>query len=241
MSVIETFIRASNAAATEDDVFACFSKALRGLGFDVEYYFFPSDTAQAAHKPFRALFSTAPALIIDMYVSHRLEKVNITHNLARASGQVTPWFKSPSNMDIDPNYAAFRHESQQTGLTSGFAIPVFGPGTEIAYVDIGTYKSKGKIDLSSEEVQIARLLSYQLHDRMKALLQEERALPVLSAREKEALQWVMAGKSDTVIGELMNISEHTVNTYLKRCYQKLGVANRIAAVVKALAYGLITP
>ena len=86
---------------------------------------------------------------------------------------------------------------------------------------------------------LACLLSYHLHERVRQIKGDYHSLPSLSPREKEVLEWVMAGKSDSVIADIMGISDHTVGTYLRRCYHKLDVSNRIAAVVKALGLGLI--
>ena len=65
------------------------------------------------------------------------------------------------------------------------------------------------------------------------------SLPVLSTRERELLGWVARGKSNSVIAEIMNISPHTVDAYLRRVFYKLGTTDRISAVVKALGSGLI--
>jgi DNA-binding CsgD family transcriptional regulator len=60
------------------------------------------------------------------------------------------------------------------------------------------------------------------------------ALP-LTARERQALRWVAAGKTDRDIAEIMAISPRTVHKHLQRVYAKLGVETRTAAVMRALA------
>jgi hypothetical protein len=45
--------------------------------------------------------------------------------------------------------------------------------------------------------------------------QADEALPVLSSREQEILKWTLAGKSNQVIGQLLNISLSTVNFHLR--------------------------
>jgi DNA-binding CsgD family transcriptional regulator len=64
-------------------------------------------------------------------------------------------------------------------------------------------------------------------------------VPVLSARELEVLKWTSAGKSAGVIADLLAISVATVNWHLRRAEEKLGVAGKHAAVVKALKLGLL--
>lgn len=66
-----------------------------------------------------------------------------------------------------------------------------------------------------------------------------RAMPVLSAREQEILKWTLAGKSNHVIGQLLNISLSTVNFHLRSAMAKLGVSSKHHAATKASALGLI--
>ena len=61
----------------------------------------------------------------------------------------------------------------------------------------------------------------------------------LSSREKEILDWVARGKSNSVIAEILEISPGTVDTYMRRIYVKLDVSDRTSAAVKGVGMGLI--
>jgi DNA-binding CsgD family transcriptional regulator len=63
--------------------------------------------------------------------------------------------------------------------------------------------------------------------------------PVLSNREQEILKWTLAGKSNHVIGQLLNISLSTVNFHLRSAMAKLGAASKHQAAAKAHSLGLI--
>jgi len=63
--------------------------------------------------------------------------------------------------------------------------------------------------------------------------------PKLTLREQDVLKWTMAGKSNQVIGQLMNISLSTVNFHLRTAMNKLGVASKHQAAAKANSLGLI--
>jgi DNA-binding CsgD family transcriptional regulator len=63
--------------------------------------------------------------------------------------------------------------------------------------------------------------------------------PALSAREIEVLKWTLAGKSNQVIGQLLNISLSTVNFHLRSAMGKLGVASKHQAAAKAQGLGLL--
>jgi DNA-binding CsgD family transcriptional regulator len=58
-------------------------------------------------------------------------------------------------------------------------------------------------------------------------------LPV-TAREREVLEWLAAGKTDREIGEILAMSPRTVQKHLQHIYEKLGVETRTAAVMRAL-------
>ena len=61
----------------------------------------------------------------------------------------------------------------------------------------------------------------------------------LTKREKEILNLVTQGKSNSEIGKELYLSEFTVKNYVSQIIEKLEVKNRIQATVKAIKYGLI--
>lgn len=61
-----------------------------------------------------------------------------------------------------------------------------------------------------------------------------------SSRELEVLALVTKGATTNEIALQLGISARTVETHLKRVYQKLGVNNRAAAVAKAVQLGHLT-
>lgn len=60
----------------------------------------------------------------------------------------------------------------------------------------------------------------------------------LSARETEVLRHLSNGKSPIEIAATLNSTERTVRYYLSQIYRKLGVRNRLEAVVRAYQDGL---
>jgi DNA-binding CsgD family transcriptional regulator len=54
----------------------------------------------------------------------------------------------------------------------------------------------------------------------------------LSARERECLRWVAAGKTDWEISVILGISAATVRFHLDRSRHKLGVRSRAQAVAR---------
>ncbi len=67
----------------------------------------------------------------------------------------------------------------------------------------------------------------------------EKKIKRLSVREKQILTWVAKGKSNSVIADIVGISPHTVNGYLRSIYLKTGTSDRTTAVLRGLGDGLI--
>jgi two-component system, NarL family, nitrate/nitrite response regulator NarL len=63
--------------------------------------------------------------------------------------------------------------------------------------------------------------------------------PFLSDREREVLELVAAGLNAPEIGRRVHLSTATVKTHLSHVYEKLGVADRAAAVAAAMRRGLV--
>ncbi len=61
----------------------------------------------------------------------------------------------------------------------------------------------------------------------------------LSLREQEVLKLLVKGYSNPKIAETLSISESTVKAHVGKIFDKLGVSNRIEAVVLAINKNLI--
>lgn len=69
---------------------------------------------------------------------------------------------------------------------------------------------------------------------------DETKLRPLSDREKEILQLIAKGVSNSEAARLLNLSKATIRTHLEHIYQKLEVTNRVEAVTEGIRKGIIS-
>jgi len=98
--------------------------------------------------------------------------------------------------------------------------------------------------LTSAEIDVLTLQASWLANLSHALMSEflvprlaPEASVVLTPRESEVLCWTGEGKTACEIGQILNISERTVNFHVNNVLLKLNATNKVQAVVKAVAMG----
>ena len=61
----------------------------------------------------------------------------------------------------------------------------------------------------------------------------------LTGRETEVLKWTADGKTAGEISDVLGLSENTIAFHMKNAINKLGAANKTAAVIQAAMLGLL--
>jgi DNA-binding NarL/FixJ family response regulator len=83
---------------------------------------------------------------------------------------------------------------------------------------------------------VSRSVAAQLSNWMR---EEPQSKSLLTPREVEVLNAVVAGKTNQEIGLALGISEKTVEKHLEGIFSKLGVASRVEAAVLAVREGYV--
>ncbi len=63
---------------------------------------------------------------------------------------------------------------------------------------------------------------------------------LLSTRDAEILNWILAGKSDRQIGDILGLSAKTINYHVEKLKDRFAVATRIQLVAACLHFGCLT-
>lgn len=126
------------------------------------------------------------------------------------------------------------------GARDGLAIPVFGPHGRNGYVSLALDPSRRHF--SEALLREFQTVAQMAHQRFCELFEPDLIEHIsLSPRETEILTWVARGKSNTIIADILSISTNTVDTHLRRVYEKFDVADRTTAAIRGLGLGLISP
>lgn len=175
---------------------------------------------------------------IELYDLHSFRKHDPIPDFVMESGRTMSWREILDQLNLDDAGRRYVEAMQVHHLEHGISIPLFGPAGLDAY---SCYS--WPMDLNEVGgVVIRRLESVAqfAHRHISTLMLRDRKPSVtLSAREREVLHWVVQGKSQTDIGTIIGVSPATIDTYVRRIFQKLDTTNRVTAGVKALSLGLV--
>lgn len=122
---------------------------------------------------------------------------------------------------------------------SGFVLKDVRPGELVAAVHTvarGDAVVSGRV--TRRLIEEFASLSPETGEREEA---HRRALESLTDREREVLQSLAHGRSNAEIAKELFVSEATVKSHVGRIFTKLGVRDRVQAVVLAYELGFVRP
>lgn len=180
--------------------------------------------------------SNWPESLVDIY--HATDAFGFSKLVGRLRNSVRPiftrecLFSTALNSDSDQDQKlAFEGK----GLVSSLAFSLHDAAlNHFVFVFSGTRDSLPQDELSKLYFGCLELLDAGL-----TMQRPEGPREKLSARELECLRWSAAGKSSEEIAVILNISGHTVISYLKSAMRKLDSVNRMQAVARACRFRLL--
>jgi DNA-binding CsgD family transcriptional regulator len=236
---IEEFIEASNRAASVEELFEVYKKAMAGLGFDRLIFSLMTDHLAIERRAGHGIIVNYPADWMEFYLSNGFEAADpVRHKMYVAEGAFA-W----SSLLDQPHLTRLQERclalGAESGLRDGIGIPLRGPRGAIA--GIGAASSAGGVPLDRNTLSRAQLLSAQFYTAFLALERKPQApsFVPLTDREQEVLKWCSRGKTKAEISDIMCLSENTIKFHMKIIFQKLETHDVTLAVLKAYNMGLI--
>lgn len=174
----------------------------------------------AAHKA--ALFEVGPSFI---------------HCIRRLDRPIA--FKHLKELDVlEDAQMEFLKTMHFAQSENGFIIPAHGPsGRAGCFVFVSDRPSEIFSKQAIRDLQWVSLASHNSYTRLRK--KSQRAIKKLTMRERQILTWVARGKSNSVIADIIGISQHTVNGYLRSIYLKTGTSDRTTAALRGVGEALI--
>lgn len=160
----------------------------------------------------------------------RLDGIETTKQLHERLGGDAPHVLILTTFDLDE----YVYEALRAGA-AGFLLKDTPPETLIE----GVRTVAGGDALLAPS--ITRRLISQFAEGTTATTRTVPELADLTDREREVLMCVARGLSNAEIGEELFVSETTVKTHVSRMLAKLGLRDRVQAVVLAYESGVVTP
>jgi DNA-binding CsgD family transcriptional regulator len=121
-------------------------------------------------------------------------------------------------------------------LTMGLHFPVNSTeGQRLVFTFIGNRNNLSQTEIN----ELCMILLHALSAYNAIKRNGNSPLYMLSAREMEVVRWTAQGKTSVEIGQILALSDHTVNAYMTNAIKKLDCVNRTQLVAKAIRLKLI--
>ncbi|RED17935.1 helix-turn-helix transcriptional regulator [Pontivivens insulae] len=174
------------------------------------------------------------------YIEDQLYRVDPRPDLARRMANVFRWSDIDQIANLHEEQRDFMEELSHWKLGDGLAIPLFGPNLRNGYLGLGFGGSENMPDAAGAAA--LQMAAQAGHLRYCELLKNDFTAPAnLSKREREILDWIAQGKSNAVIADILDISRHTVDTYVRRLFEKLNVSDRTSAAIVGIGSSIVQP
>jgi len=231
------FVEQIEALDDPDIIVAAFQREAGKLGYSTVAL---GELPTAGSLP--AFFiSTWPRNWVETYVGEGFTTIDPSIAYARSGHRPATW-REICRRDRAARSDRVWDAATCHGWPDGIAIPVHGPGAYHGLVCLAGETA----DLAAHDRVALHLMGLYLHERLKRLLAPQLTAPsnrgsLLSRGEIECIRWLLAGKSDWEIGEILNIAEATAHWRIEQAKRKLGVKTRAQLTAVAILNGYLRP
>lgn len=160
--------------------------------------------------------------------------------LRQAAQGVAPfqWRRLPITT---PQQRQVMEGAQAHRLLDGFTVPLKSDGEFAALTFAFDLTHRDMDDWLARYASFACMAGMYVHDAARQVFFQQDASPEahLTARERQCVQWMAAGKTSWEIGGILGISEKTAHIHLQNAMAKLNVATRPQLVARAFWLGIL--
>ena len=234
LGLIQDFVSAASAAGGMTELKALIDQVSSRLGFDyyaiVHHIRFgiPSRHVRLSNYPLE-------------WLAFVREQTRLRDPVLRAAERVSSgftWDKLPSLIAMSRLEEEYMQRAAGYGIARGYTVPNHVPGETFGSCHF-VVRQDGEFPernisaaqaLGNFAFEAARQLRSERGESSEAWIQPA----PLSERQRECLLFVAKGKSDSIIGQLLNIKPRTVNEHIEAAKRRYSVATRSQLLVRAL-------
>ena len=236
------FIEQTNQAETSEKAFEFLQKALKEIGFDKVLFSLMTDHDSIGKKAGHGILRNYPEDWMNFYFEKNYTDIDPVRQYLVKTSEIFRWDDLMHRLSLDKKQILMMNQAKDADLLSGVGLGIHSANGQI--IGMG-FSSSEKLEITSNQLSLIKALSYQFYsvymEKEKIGINNPLSGISLSVREKDILQWTAMGKSNGVIADILNISEHTVSFHFRTIFAKLQCNNKITAVIMAIRLGLINP
>ncbi|MGZ9018353.1 MAG: LuxR family transcriptional regulator [Allosphingosinicella sp.] len=250
-------IEAFSGSTAPEDVFELVCGAVAPLGYRwVGLFALSEEAAAAAGASSPIVMSNYPDRFVQSYLGMQRHAVDPVLALAADTITALLWDDVVTGKNLSPEQRDLDAERREAGLHDEVTCPIHGSHGQLFALRFAQAEPGPCDRTQTSTLQILAIHFYYALARIWAETAKPASsaesladhgqksiagLCALSQREQEVLLWTARGKSASSISVILDLSENTVNFYVKNAMRKLGTTNRVVAVVLAVRAGLIAP
>lgn len=148
------------------------------------------------------------------------------------------WSRLGELVTLTERQRKYMHRAVRYGLAEGYTVPNHVPGETFGSCHFAVSRHSA---LPRESLPATQALGCFAFEAARRLLQtkyepsENYVVPApLTERQRDCVLFAARGKSDSVIGQLLNIRPTTVNEHIEAAKRRYSVATRTQLIVRAL-------
>ncbi len=235
---LEDFIAKLKLVNETNDVWDVLMQFVSSVGIDAlsYYHIAPPGSIDFSTKYFMAI-----GFEEDLVAEHRRSLECFSEDFKPSSHPIIEpflWSQAFEKLSSTPEQMDLLSKFYGHPPSDGLVLPVYGPNARNGYVVLRFKGANHNFNLAS--ANMLSFAAYNAHLHFCRIQAENKSHDVyLTNREQEVLKWVARGKSNNVIAEIVGISQHTVNGYLRRIYLKTRTSDRTSATLRAIGDSLI--
>ncbi len=222
------FIEHCDHATQTTELSDAFQRHLETLGFR---YFACSSHVDPLHSQ-EIMVLNYPRAWVECYSEQQLHLIDPVFRRADRTRRPFYWDDPEFRATMSPKQRKMQALAERFGVAHGFTVPIHSP-LHVSSCSVVPDSPR----ISRRAYFAVELMAQHLFDRVARLQHMDACtdiIPYLSRRERQCLELAAHGKSDAEIALLLGLHKSTAHNYIENAKRRLGLSNRIPAIVYAL-------